>query len=143
MTGPSPRELLSLAATAAEKAYAPYSRFRVGAALLASSGRVYTGVNVENASYPCGICAERSAVAQAVSDGERGFAAIALAALPEGSSEAEGCTPCGMCRQVLCEFSPSGELPVYTFSRDGGVERRSLAELLPCSFSAGRMTGSK
>lgn len=128
------QELLDEAARAAAKAYAPYSRFRVGAALLGASGKVYTGVNVENASYPCGICAERAALSRAVTDGEICFKAIAIASLAEGEASAQRCVPCGMCRQALREFVSPGDFPVYMFSSGGGVESLTLEELLPDSF---------
>src|SRR5574342_552686 len=90
-------ELAARAAEARQWAYAPYSNYPVGAALLTASGKIYDGVNVENAAYPDSICAERTAVFKAVSEGEREFTAIAV-------SGAEGITPCGSCRQVLAEF---------------------------------------
>jgi cytidine deaminase len=113
---------------AMERAYAPYSNFRVGAALLSSDGSVAEGCNVENASFPAGMCAERSAVSAAVAKGNRSFEAIAIA------TEAEEPTPpCGMCRQVLEEFSP--HLVVMSFTRDGGEARWTLDELLPRAFT--------
>ena len=113
---------------AMERAYAPYSNFRVGAALLSSDGSVAEGCNVENASFPAGMCAERSAVAAAVARGNRSFEAIAIA------TEAEEPTPpCGMCRQVLEEFSPS--LVVMSFTREGREARWTLDELLPRAFT--------
>ena len=94
------KELYRIANDVKENAYAPYSGFRVGAALLTRSGKVYTGVNVENASFGATLCAERGAVAKAVSEGERKFRALAIA-----SSVGEA-MPCGICRQVLMEFEP-------------------------------------
>ena len=93
------RELVKLAAETRKKAYAPYSGFRVGAALFTGSGRVYTGVNIENASYGATVCAERTAVIKAVSEGENKIEAIAIA-----SDSEEIVFPCGICRQVLSEF---------------------------------------
>lgn len=113
---------------AMSRAYAPYSNFKVGAALLSSDGSVAEGCNVENASYPAGMCAERSAVSAAVSRGNRAFEAIAIA------TEAEEPTPpCGICRQVLEEFSP--HLVVLAFTRDGREARWTLDELLPRAFT--------
>lgn len=113
---------------AMERAYAPYSSFRVGAALLASDGSITEGCNVENASFPAGICAERSAVAAAVARGNRSFEAVVVA------TEAEEPTPpCGMCRQVLEEFSPA--LLVVSVTRDGREARWSLDALYPAAFT--------
>lgn len=122
------RRLVDAARAVRAQAYAPYSRFRVGAALLGKSGRVYTGCNVENVSYGGTICAERAAVCAAVAAGERDFAALAVAA------EKEDITPCGLCRQVLCEFSKDGALPVFC-AGPGGVRRFTLAQLLPQAFA--------
>lgn len=116
------------ALAAMERAYAPYSTFKVGAALLASDGSVTEGCNVENAAYPAGICAERGAVAAAIARGVRDFEAIAIA------SEAEEPTPpCGICRQVLQEFAP--HLAVISVTRGGREARWTLAELLPKAFT--------
>jgi cytidine deaminase len=110
------------------RAYAPYSNFKVGAALLASDGSVTEGCNVENASYPAGMCAERNAISAAVTRGNRTFEAIVIA------TEAEDPTPpCGICRQVLEEFSP--HLIVMSFTRDGREARWTLDELLPKAFT--------
>lgn len=103
MNLPNDKTLMTLAAEAREKAYAPYSRFRVGAALLAASGQVYTGCNIENAAYTPTNCAERTAFFTAVSRGEREFTAIAIVGGPEGDM-APFCAPCGVCRQVIAEF---------------------------------------
>lgn len=124
------RELLNLAKDASEKAYAPYSRFSVGAALECESGMVYTGCNVENAALGSTICAERVAVGKAVSAGERGFVRIAI----YGEGE-EYCMPCGTCRQVLAEFSRSME--VLCARATGGYVSYKLDELLPHSFTFG------
>lgn len=118
--------LIQAALEARQWAYAPYSNYRVGAALLTDSGKVYDGVNVENAAYPTGMCAERVAVFKAVSEGERSFAAIAVVTSNGGS-------PCGSCRQVLTEF---GNETIVLIADDQGrlLREASLAELLPGAF---------
>ena len=128
------QDLVRAALAAAKRAYAPYSRFRVGAALVAASGRVYTGTNVENVSYPCGICAERSAVARAVAEGETRFTAIAVAGLGPDGAVAAGCTPCGLCRQTLREFAAPDDFRVYVASSESDWREFTLAGLLPESF---------
>ena len=120
--------LVEQAAAVRLLAYAPYSGFAVGAALLTSTGRVSLGVNVENASYPVSCCAERSAVCGAVSAGERTFVAIAIVTDAE-----QPAAPCGLCRQVLCEFGLG--LEVVLASVCGQVWRAKLAELLPAAFT--------
>ncbi|MBQ9745264.1 MAG: cytidine deaminase [Clostridia bacterium] len=126
------RELINAAIAAMKKAYAPYSSFYVGAALLAKSGAVYTGCNVENASYGACNCAERTAVFKAVSEGERSFRAIAIVGGKGG--EINGfCPPCGICRQVLSEFAGE-DFRILLF--DGKNEKTlTIAELLPHSFA--------
>ena len=119
-------ELVQRAVAAMDWAYAPYSKFPVGAALLAASGRIYDGVNVENAAYPAGVCAERTAVFKAVSEGEREFVAVAVATRGAGA-------PCGVCRQVLAEFGYS--MTVILADTDGSVRlMTTLAALLPEAF---------
>ena len=119
-------QLVQSAAVAASNAYAPYSKFQVGAALLAESGEIFIGCNVENASYGMTICAERVAATSAVAAGQRSFVAIAL-------SISGGGTPCGACRQFLAEFNPA--LPVLIHDSDSKqVARMSLDELLPSRF---------
>ena len=118
-------ELIALATRAREKAYAPYSGFPVGAALLARSGKVFTGCNVENATFGLTICAERTAVFKAVSEGEREFDTIAVVTAP-------GASPCGACRQVLREFGP--DLRVLVADTQGHVEKFSLEDLIPNAF---------
>lgn len=128
---PGEREWTRLAErayAAMEHAYAPYSRFRVGAALLGSDGSVAEGCNVENASYPAGLCAERAAVAAAVARGVRDFQAIVIA------TEAETPTPpCGVCRQVLMEFAPA--LAVRSVTRGGASADWTMSDLLPAAFT--------
>jgi len=128
---PSPeawKQLRDRAASAMERAYAPYSNFRVGAALLASDGSVIEGCNVENASFPAGSCAERAAVGTAIARGLRDF--VALAVVTEAT---EPTPPCGVCRQVLMEFAP--ELPVLSATLSGAEARWSVSELLPHAFT--------
>jgi cytidine deaminase len=126
------RDLLDRAREARRNAYAPYSNFPVGAALLAADGRVFTGVNVENASYGLGNCAERTAVFKAVSEGVHDFIACAVVG-PEDDVE---CSPCGACRQVLFEFGPDMVLVV---PGGNGVRTYTVRELLPGAFDAGRL----
>jgi cytidine deaminase len=128
--------LIDSASRAREHAYAPYSGFRVGAALLGVSGRVYLGCNIENVSFGGTICAERAAVCAAVTAGEREFRAIAIKV--SGSPV----TPCGICRQVLAEFTKSGELTVICAS-DGGYKTTTLASLLPDAFDKFEPEGKK
>jgi cytidine deaminase len=119
------QELIKLATLTREQAYAPYSGYAVGAALLGASGRVYTGCNVENAVYSLTVCAERAALFKAVSEGERQFTAIAVVT-------ANGGSPCGSCRQVLAEFGPAMRVVI---ARPGElVSVRTVAELLPSAF---------
>lgn len=121
-------ELYNLAVVARRASYSPYSSFMVGAALLCADGTVYTGCNIENAAYSPTVCAERVAIFKAVSDGKRGFAAIAIAGGPADADVLNECYPCGVCRQVLAEFGPP-ELEVVTAN---GVT--TLGELLPHAF---------
>ena len=126
---PSDRQLIEMAREARERAYTPYSHFPVGAALLGRSGRVYTGCNVENASYPLTICAEQTAITKAVSEGEREFEALAVIT-------ATGATPCGACRQILREFGgPDGSLRVIVADTDGHARAFTIADLLPAGFT--------
>ena len=120
-------DLVAKAMEAREKAHAPYSHFAVGAALLAKSGRVYTGCNVENASYGLSICAERTAVFKAVSEGERDFEALAVVT-------EKGVTPCGACRQVLLEFGD--DIQVIVANGAGEYRIFGLQELLPEAFNS-------
>ena len=123
--------LLARAAEARRNAYAPYSHYAVGACLLAQNGAIFCGCNVENASSGCTLCAERSAVARAVSEGVHAFAAIAVVGA-EAGEEGGYCPPCGICRQVLAEFcEPS--MPVVLL-RDGAPVTIPLGDLLPHAF---------
>lgn len=121
-------DLVHAAADVRMRAYAPYSGFAVGAALRTASGKVYLGVNVENASYPVSCCAERSAVCAAVTAGDRQFEAIAIV-----TDAATPAAPCGLCRQTLCEFGL--DLHVILASAAGAVWAARLRELLPAAFT--------
>ena len=125
------RELMLLAVEARKNSYSPYSNYRVGAALLGKSGKVYTGCNVENASYTPTNCAERTAVFKAVSEGEREFTAIAVVG-GLGDALSDFCAPCGVCRQVLSEFC-DGDLRVIMGNPDN-IKVAALCEILPYSF---------
>jgi cytidine deaminase len=128
--------LLERAREARSRAYAPYSGFSVGAALLASDGRVFLGVNVENASYGLTTCAERSALVCAVASGAREFIAIAVA----GPDDAVPCTPCGSCRQILHEMAP--DLLVVTAGADGPT-LTPLSALLPAAFGGAMLDAAR
>jgi cytidine deaminase len=120
------QQLIQQAAIVRDRAYAPYSNYHVGAALLGKNGTIYTGCNVENASYPTGICAERTAVAKAVSEGCLSFDAILV-------MTADGGTPCGSCRQVLNEFNP--EMQIVVVNAEGKILlQQPLNALLPEGF---------
>jgi cytidine deaminase len=122
------RELVEAARAVRRRAYAPYSRFTVGAALRTVTGEIYTGCNVENASFGLTVCAERHAIAAAVAAGDRAYQAIAIA-----SGSSPPAPPCGACRQVLSEFAP--EISVLLVGPRGPALRGSLSRLLPHRFS--------
>lgn len=126
LTSSEQDELLHLAALARQSAYVPYSHFAVGAALRAEDGRVFTGCNVENASFGLTICAERNAVAHAVAEGARRFDAIAVVT-------ENGVTPCGACRQVLAEFGPA--MTVIVADEAGRRRVYTIGDLLPDAFT--------
>jgi len=121
------QKLIDAARAAREKAYAPYSNFRVGAALRTKSGKIYSGCNIENASYGLTLCAERTAIFKAMSEGEREFDAIAVVCDTEKLTP-----PCGSCRQIIWEFC--GDVPVILANLKGKVERETAAKLLPRPF---------
>ena len=127
-------KLILDAMKALDNSYAPYSGFNVAAAVLADSGRIYTGVNVENASYPAGICAECNAVAKAISCGERKIRAVAIVGRDSQGKSSGYVSPCGICRQVLREFSVPQELKVILAKDVGDYKETTLEELLPASF---------
>ena len=126
-------ELIRRALEQQPAAYAPYSGYYVGAAVLAESGRIYTGVNVENASYPAGTCAERNAIQHAVACGERKFRAVAIVAGLKGENRTYP-SPCGVCRQVMREFCDPREMRVLLAKTPEDYRERTLEELLPESF---------
>ena len=129
----TPEKLIEMSIEARTSAYAPYSGYRVGAALLTKSGKVYLGCNIENASYTPTVCAERVAIFKAVSEGEKEFAAIAVCG--GNKEEIEGSfPPCGVCRQVLREFCNPDESVVYLIDQCGTYKTVTLAELLPYGF---------
>lgn len=125
-------ELCRKAIQAKGHAYAPYSGFCVGAALLTADGKVYTGCNVENAAFSPTVCAERTALHKAVSEGERRFAMLAVVG-GRGAQIAPATPPCGVCRQTLAEFCPP-DLPILLVQSDTEFERCTLGELLPRAF---------
>lgn len=121
------KQLSELAVAMLERAYVPYSHFPVGAALLCKDGTVFTGCNIENAAYGATVCAERTAIFKAVSEGHREFDTLVIA----GRSD-DFCVPCGTCRQVMMEFAP--ELTVICLNRRGESRKFALRELLPYGF---------
>jgi cytidine deaminase len=129
-------KLIGAAAAARGKAYAPYSKFKVGAAILTKDGHCYTGCNIENASYGLTCCAERVALFKAVSSSERSFKAIAVTA-----GTKEFCPPCGACRQALAEFGT--DIKVYMANETGEYQMQTVAELLPLSFTAEALAQAK
>ena len=134
MTDEALDRLVAAARAALPNAYAPYSGFHVGAAVLGASGAVHAGCNVENASYPVSLCAERGAIAAAVAAGERALSAVAVV-----TAQGDPCPPCGMCRQALSEFGP--DLDVVLVAADGRIVRTRLSTLLPDAFGPGFLDG--
>ena len=128
----TPEQLIDQAKEAMTRAYAPYSGFFVGAALLCADGTVYQGCNIENASFSPTVCAERTAIFKAVSEGRREFSALAVCGGKGGIIEGFF-PPCGVCRQVMREFC-GDDFPVYLAGADGSWQVKTLAELLPLSF---------
>ena len=127
------RELLKLAEEARLNAYVPYSKFRVGAALLTSDGKVYTGCNIESASFGATNCAERTAIFKAISEGESKFVKIAIAS--DNSDKNQPTWPCGICRQVIVEFAD--DIQVITGSSKGDIIEINIKDLLPHYFAKG------
>lgn len=135
MSSISKEDLFEMVKTARESAVAPFSNFKVGAVLESDDGRVFTGCNIENASYGLTICAERVAIFKAVSEGVRKFSRITVIA------DAPSITPpCGACRQIIWEFC--GDVPVMMFDLQGNSEEMSMSELLPKAFDSSFLSGS-
>ena len=132
-------ELLEEAKKARLKAYTPYSNFKVGAALLTKSGKVYLGCNIENATYTPTICAERTAFFKAVSEGEREFEKIAIVWAKDGDDANKLCAPCGVCRQVMMEFCNPKEFQIILADGENTCRVMTLEELLPCGFSSANL----
>ena len=130
----TPEELIQLAKEARAHSYTPYSGFAVGAALLCADGTVYQGCNIENAAFGPTVCAERVAVFKAVYDGQRDFAAIAVAGGKAGEEVSGLFPPCGVCRQVLREFCDL-DFPLHLAKENNEFETHTLGEMLPYSFS--------
>jgi cytidine deaminase len=128
VTDPSDEQLIRSAMETAKNSYSPYSRIRVGAAILTTEGKIITGTNVENSSYGLSMCAERVAVFAAISMGYKNFKKIAVV-----TAEGKGISPCGACRQVLHEFD--SDIEVLTLDERGKLLKSSLRELLPRAFS--------
>ena len=126
------KEDIEFAKKARLKAYSPYSNFQVGAALRTKSGKIYLGCNIENHGIQ-GICAERTAFAKAISEGEREFESITVVGAPKGKEPSEKCMPCGYCRQFMSEFVDN-EFKVYVIDKKGNIEKLTINELLPHSF---------
>ena len=133
-----PEKLIELAKEAMKRAYAPYSAFQVGAALLCRDGTVYQGCNIENAAYGPSNCAERTAIFKAVYDGKRDFTAMAICGGKDGIITG-ACPPCGVCRQVLREFCQD-DFIIYIVGAEDSYESCTLGELLPHSFSPNNLS---
>ena len=129
-------ELILTAFEARKQAYAPYSRHKVGAALLAENGKVYTGCNIENAAYGPTNCAERTAFFKAVSEGERKFSAIAVVGGHEEAKELDYFPPCGICRQVMMEFCDYNTFKIFLATTPIDYKEYTLCELQPVAFSS-------
>lgn len=133
------QELIRKALEVRQKAYAPYSDFMVGAALLCKDGRIFTGCNIENASYGATNCAERTAFFKAVSEGYREFTAIAIAGGRKEAQSLEYCAPCGICRQVMSEFCDSDAFLVILPRSEEDYKSYTLGQLLPLGFTSADM----
>lgn len=124
----SMEKLVATAVAAREKAYAPYSKYQVGAAVLAASGKIYAGCNIENASYSITLCAERVALSNAIAAGEREFHALAIA-----GGDGQPSMPCGACRQFMAEWTDA-DFPIIIVSKQGARQETTFGRLLPCPF---------
>ena len=131
-------KLIAKAFEMKSKAYCPYSKYQVGAGLLTKSGKIYGGHNIENSSYPATVCAERTAIFKAVSEGDRELIAIAICGAAEGTKpqglETDYAFPCGVCRQVMREFTNPKEFKIYVCASEDKYNVYTLEELLPHSF---------
>jgi cytidine deaminase len=123
------RTLLRAAQTAKENSYSPYSKFRVGAALLTKSGKIYSGCNIENSSFSLTVCAERTAIFKAISEGEKEFVKILIVSDDDGY-----CPPCGACRQVLSDLA--GDIEIVMVNSEGDELTRKITDLLPLAFGS-------
>lgn len=130
------QKLIKKAFEAQKKAYAPYSHFQVGAALLCSDGEIYEGCNIENASYGACNCGERTAFFRAVYDGEREFRAIAIVGKPADAEKFDYCAPCGICRQVMTEFCDAENFEIILPRTETDYKIYKLKELFPLGFTA-------
>lgn len=128
------QDLIKMALVARENAYAPYSNFAVGAAVLTKDGQVYTGCNIENASYGATNCAERTAIFKAVSEGHTEFTKIAIVGGKAGEDISEFAYPCGVCRQVIAEFCKADEMKIIVAKSQTEFMEKTLEEILPYSF---------
>ncbi|MFI3168680.1 MAG: cytidine deaminase [Faecalibacterium sp.] len=137
------QSLIAAALSARGYSYSPYSRFAVGAALLAENGQVYTGCNIENAAYTPTNCAERTAFFKAVSEGITQFTAIAIVGGPQGTDLANAplCAPCGVCRQVMAEFCDAAQFQIILAKSETDYQIFPLAELLPLGFTPASLQG--
>lgn len=135
------QELIRLAIEARENSYSPYSGFQVGAALLTGNEVVYTGCNIENASYTPTICAERTAIFKAVSDGVMDYKKIAIVGSPKGELT-QYAFPCGVCRQVMMEFTNPNEFEVLVAKSENEYKKYKLSELLPEGFGPENLSNS-
>ena len=127
------KRLFETAKAAKENSYSPYSHFRVGAAVLCKDGTIVGGANIENCSYPCGICAERNAIFACAAQGHRDMVAVLITS----DLENDFCAPCGVCRQVIAEF---GNLEVILAKAGGETKRRHISDLLPMAFTPADLT---